>query len=162
MKIRIGHSHDTHRFEDGNSIKIGGIQIPFTKKLNGHSDADVLLHAITEAIIGALGKGDIGTFFPDTDPKYKDCDSMLLLKEVITVMNIENYKINNLDTTIFAEQPMIKPYVEDMKEIITAAIDINKEQLNIKATRGEKIGYVGRGEGIAAEAVVLLIKEKND
>ncbi len=162
MKIRIGHSYDTHRFEEGDFIKLGGVTIPFTKKLKGHSDADVLLHAITESIIGALGKGDIGTLFPDSDPKYKDYDSMLLLKEVVDLMKQEKYQINNLDTTIFAENPMVNPHVEEMKQLICTAINIDKEQINIKGTRGEKIGYIGRGEGISAEAIVLLLKEEND
>lgn len=159
MQIRIGHSKDVHRLDSGYELYLGGIKIEHEKGLVGHSDADVLLHAITEAIIGAMGFGDIGTFFPDTDPKYEGIDSKKLLAEVIEVMRKENYKISNIDSTIFAERPKIKPYVDKMETIVAHVCNISNEQINIKATRGEKIGFIGREEGMGAEAVVLLIKE---
>ncbi len=159
MKIKIGHSKDVHRLEKGYELWLGGILIDHDKGLVGHSDADVLLHAITESIIGAMGLGDIGTFFPDTDPKYKGIDSKILLADVIAKMHANNYKIANIDTTIFAEQPKIKPHVEKMRAVIAKICQITIEDINIKATRGEKLGYIGREEGMGAEAVVLLIKE---
>ncbi len=159
MKIKIGHSKDVHRLAPGYKLILGGVKIDHEMGLVGHSDADVLLHAITEAIIGAMGMGDIGTFFPDTDPKFKGIDSTLLLAHVIEVMQKENYSINNIDSTIFAEAPKIKPHVSGMKKIIAEICQIDESDINIKATRGEKMGFIGRQEGMGAEAVALLIKE---
>lgn len=159
MKIKIGHSKDVHRLAKGETLFLGGIQIEHEMGLVGHSDADVLLHAITEAIIGAMGMGDIGHFFPDTDPKFKGVDSKVLLAHVIEVMNQNGYQIGNIDSTIFAERPKIGPHIESMKATISTVCNIDTDDVNVKATRGEKMGFVGREEGMGAEAVVLLIKE---
>ncbi len=159
MKLRIGHSKDVHRLAPGETLFLGGVEFDHHLGLVGHSDADVLLHAITEAIIGAMGMGDIGHFFPDTDPKFKGADSKLLLKHVIEVMNDNNYSICNIDSTIFAERPKIGPHIKQMRETISSVCNIDFEDVNVKATRGEKMGFVGREEGMGAEAVVLLIKE---
>lgn len=159
MNIRIGHSKDVHRLAAGETLFLGGIQLEHQMGLVGHSDADVLLHAITEAIIGAMGMGDIGHFFPDTDPKFKNADSKLLLAHVITVMKANGYSIINIDSTIFAEQPKIYPHISKMRDVIAGICEIQAEAVNIKATRGEKIGAIGREEGMGAEAVVLIVKE---
>lgn len=159
MKIRIGHSKDVHRLETGEKLILGGVEIAHEKGLVGHSDADVLTHAITESIIGALGLGDIGTFFSDQDKKYLNISSLKLLKEIIDVMKSEGYKINNIDSTIFAERPHLKKYEQLMIENLCTICEVEQSAINIKATRGEKLGYIGNEEGMGAEAVVLLIKE---
>ncbi|ERJ12417.1 2-C-methyl-D-erythritol 2,4-cyclodiphosphate synthase [Haloplasma contractile] len=159
MNFRIGHSTDIHRLVDNRDLILGGVKIDHEKGLLGHSDADALLHAITEAIIGALGKGDIGTHFPDTSSEFKDVDSKILLKNTMKLMIDEGYRINNIDSTIFAERPKMKPHIESMKQVITELLQIPLNDLNIKATRGEKLGFIGNEEGIACEAVVLLIKK---
>ncbi len=156
--IKIGHSYDVHRLVEERKLILGGLEIEHTKGLLGHSDADVLLHAITESIIGALALGDIGTLFPDTDDKYKGIDSMLLLSEVIAVMKEHNYRIGNIDATLYLEQPKMRPHIDNMRTNIANNIGINIDQINLKATRGERMGFIGREEGIAAEAVVLLFK----
>ncbi len=156
--IKIGHSYDVHRLVEERKLILGGLEIEHTKGLLGHSDADVLLHAITESIIGALALGDIGTLFPDTDDKYKGIDSMLLLSEVIAVMKEHNYRIGNIDATLYLEQPKMRPHIDNMRANIANNIGINIDQINLKATRGERMGFIGREEGIAAEAVVLLFK----
>ena len=158
MKIRIGHSYDVHQLVENRKLILGGVELEYEKGLLGHSDADVLLHAITESIIGALGKGDIGTFFPDTDNKFKDIDSMILLQEVIKIMSGEGYLVNNIDATVYLENPKLNPHIKNIIDNISNKTKINKELINIKATRGEKMGFIGRGEGIAAEAVVLITK----
>ncbi len=159
MKIRIGHSKDVHRLAAGETLYLGGVKLDHELGLVGHSDADVLLHAITEAIIGAMAMGDIGHFFPDNDPQYKGADSKKLLAYVIDVMEQNNYSIGNIDSTIFAERPKIGPHVQTMRETIANICKVTIEDVNVKATRGEKMGFVGREEGMGAEAVVLLIKE---
>lgn len=156
--FRIGQSTDIHQIEEGRKLILGGVEIPSTFGLKGHSDADVLLHAIAEAIIGALGKGDIGAHFPDTDPQYKGVDSSLLLKYVIEMMQKEGYQICNIDSLIMAEQPKLSPYKKEMEKVISSLCNIDIEQVNVKATRGEKLGFIGRGEGMQAQAVVLLVK----
>lgn len=156
--FRIGQSTDIHQIEEGRKLILGGVEIPSTFGLKGHSDADVLLHAITEAIIGALGKGDIGAHFPDTDPQYKGVDSSLLLKYVIEMMQKEGYQICNIDSLIMAEQPKLSPYKKEMEKVISSLCNIDIEQVNVKATRGEKLGFIGRSEGMQAQAVVLLVK----
>ncbi len=158
--IRIGHSYDVHQLVFDRKLILGGIEIEHTKGLLGHSDADVLLHAITEAIIGAMAMGDIGTLFPDTDPKYKGIDSMILLKEVITIMKSRQYKIINIDASLYLEAPKMRPHIDNICHNIASSIGITTDQINVKATRGERMGFIGREEGIAAEAVVLI--EKND
>lgn len=157
--FRIGQSTDIHQIEEGKNLVLGGIEIPSNFGLKGHSDADVLLHAITEAIIGALGLGDIGAHFPDTDPKYKGIDSALLLKEIIQLMHQEGYEICNIDSLVMAEQPKLAPYKQQMKERIAELCEINDSQVNVKATRGEKLGFIGRKEGMQAQAIVLLLKK---
>jgi 2-C-methyl-D-erythritol 2,4-cyclodiphosphate synthase len=156
--LKIGHSYDVHQLVENRKLILGGIEIQHEKGLLGHSDADVLLHAITEAIIGALCLGDIGTLFPDTDDKYKDIDSMILLKDVIKVMKEKKYQINNIDASLYLERPKMRPHIDQIRENIASNINIDINCINIKATRGEKMGFIGREEGIASEAVVLLTK----
>ena len=156
MKIKIGHSYDVHRLEEGYNLIWGGVKLEHDKGLVGHSDADVLLHAITESLIGAMGLGDIGTFFPDTDPTYKGVDSMKLLIAIKNIVDEKGFVISNIDSTVYLEQPKLRPVIDIMRENISKNINIDITCINIKATRGEKLGFVGREEGIAAESVVLL------
>ena len=157
--IRIGHSTDIHQLVEGRKLILGGVEIERSKGLLGHSDADVLCHAVTEAIIGALAKGDIGTHFPDTDPKYKGVDSRILLRGAKEMLDEAGYVLGNLDATIYAERPKMRPHIDAMRANIAADLGATMEQVNIKATRGEKLGFVGREEGIASECVVLLFKK---
>lgn len=157
--IRIGHSTDIHQLVEGRKLILGGVEIEHSKGLLGHSDADVLCHAVTEAIIGALAKGDIGTHFPDTDPKYKGVDSSILLRGAKEMLDEAGYVLGNLDATIYAERPKMRPHIDAMRANIAADLGATMEQVNIKATRGEKLGFVGREEGIASECVVLLFKK---
>ncbi len=158
--MRIGHSYDVHLFDEHRKLILGGIEIDHHSGLLGHSDADVLLHAITESIIGALALGDIGTLFPDTDAKYKNIDSMILLQEVVELMKSKKYHIINIDASLYLEQPKMRPHIDKICENIATKIGIKRDQINVKATRGERMGFIGREEGIAAEAVVLL--QEND
>ncbi|MGE5300637.1 MAG: 2-C-methyl-D-erythritol 2,4-cyclodiphosphate synthase [Acidobacteriota bacterium] len=155
--MRVGFGYDSHRLVDGRKLIIGGVEIPFRKGLGGHSDADVLCHAIADAIIGALGIGDIGTHFPDTDPKWKDAVSIELLKYIIELARMNGFKVEWIDTTIIAEQPRMSPYVQQMKDSL-ARTGIHPGVVNIKAKTNEGMGFIGRGEGIAAYAVCLLGK----
>lgn len=155
---RIGHSKDTHKLVENRDLILGGIKFDYHLGLLGHSDADVLLHAIIESIIGAMALGDIGTFFPDTDEKFKGVDSMLLLKETIKIMENNKYEIVNIDATIYLEEPKMRPFIDQMRSNIATNINIKMDQINIKATRGEGLGYVGRKEGISSESVCLLRK----
>lgn len=157
--IRIGHSTDIHQLVEGRKLILGGVEIEHSKGVLGHSDADVLCHAVTEAIIGALAKGDIGTHFPDTDPKYKGVDSRILLRGAKEMLDEAGYVLGNLDATIYAERPKMRPHIDAMRANIAADLGATMEQVNIKATRGEKLGFVGREEGIASECVVLLFKK---
>ena len=157
--IRIGHSTDIHQLVEGRKLILGGVEIEHSKGLLGHSDADVLCHAVTEAIIGALAKGDIGTHFRDTDPKYKGVDSRILLRGAKEMLDEAGYVLGNLDATIYAERPKMRPHIDAMRANIAADLGATMEQVNIKATRGEKLGFVGREEGIASECVVLLFKK---
>ena len=157
--IRIGHSTDIHQLVEGRKLILGGVEIEHSKGLLGHSDADVLCHAVTEAIIGALAKGDIGTHFPDTDPKYKGVDSRILLRGAKEMLDEAGYVLGNLDATIYAERPKMRPHIDAMRANIAADLGATMEQVNIKATRGEKLGFVGREVGIASECVVLLFKK---
>ncbi|MBC1416015.1 2-C-methyl-D-erythritol 2,4-cyclodiphosphate synthase [Listeria innocua] len=156
--IRIGQGYDVHKLDYDRELIIGGIKIPYEKGLLGHSDADVLLHAITDAIIGAIGALDIGHFFPDTDMAYKDADSAELLAEIWRQVEAEGFKLGNLDATIIAEKPKMAPYVELMKRRIAELLHAEPSQINVKATTTEKLGFTGREEGIASLAVVLLEK----
>lgn len=157
--IRIGQSTDIHQLVEGRKLFLGGVEIPHDKGLLGHSDADVLLHAITEAMIGALGLGDIGAHFPDTDPKYKGIDSKILLAETVALVHRHGYVVGNVDSTVLAEQPKLRPHIEMMCETIAEILQVERNQVNVKATRGEKMGFVGREEGIMAQAVVLMVKQ---
>ncbi|MBC1985672.1 2-C-methyl-D-erythritol 2,4-cyclodiphosphate synthase [Listeria sp. FSL L7-0478] len=156
--IRIGQGYDVHKLVYDRELIIGGIKIPYEKGLLGHSDADVLLHAITDAIIGAIGAGDIGHFFPDTDMAFKDADSAELLAEIWKKVEADGFRLGNLDATIIAEKPKMAPYVELMKQRIAELLHANPTQVNVKATTTEKLGFTGREEGIASLAVVLLEK----
>lgn len=156
--IKIGHSFDIHRLEEGHKLFLGGINIPFEKGLVGHSDADCLLHAISEAIIGALGKGDLGTFFPDTDMKYEGIASSYFVNETVKMMENEGYHLNNLDATIYLEKPHMNIYMKELKENIAFLLKTNIDCINIKATRYEKLDSIGEGKAIASEVVVLIEK----
>lgn len=157
--FRIGQSIDIHQLVEGRDLIVGGVKIEHDKGLSGHSDADVLLHAVIESVIGALGLGDIGQHFPDTDPKYKGISSMILLEHCYHLMNDHGYEIHNLDSIILCEQPKMAPHIQKMKENVANTLHCNVNQINIKATRGEKMGFVGRQEGMVAQAVVLLRKK---
>lgn len=158
MKLRIGSGYDVHRLVSSRKLTIGGVSIPFERGLKGHSDADVLVHAICDAILGAAGLGDIGRHFPDSDPAYKDISSLILLKRCANMMEEQGYCIENIDCTIFAQAPRLEPYKQEMEHKIAAAIEISSESVNVKATTTEGLGFEGRGEGIAAHAVVLITK----
>lgn len=157
--IRIGQGFDVHQLVEGRDCIIGGVTLPYEKGLLGHSDADVLLHAITDAVLGALAMGDIGKHFPDTDPEFKDADSLKLLNHVWALIRERGYRLGNIDATIIAQKPKMAPYIPQMVEIISKALEAELDQVNVKATTTEQLGFAGRGEGIAAQAVVCLIKE---
>jgi 2-C-methyl-D-erythritol 2,4-cyclodiphosphate synthase len=155
--MRIGHGYDVHAFGEGTSITIGGVEIPYKHSLVAHSDGDVLIHALMDAIVGAMAIGDIGHHFPDTDPKYKDCSSRELLKHIYKTMVAKGYEIGNVDITLVAEAPKMAPHLPVMIDHLSQDLQCSAGQLNIKATTTEKLGFVGRGEGIACYAVVLLM-----
>src|SRR3989338_6807718 len=154
--MRIGIGYDIHRLVEDRKLFLGGVEIPYIKGLIGYSDGDVLLHAISDAILGALSLGDIGQHFPDTDPQYKDISSREILKKVMESVRKENYIINNVDIVIIAEEPKIGPFRDDMTEVISKILGIEKNRMNIKATTNEGVGAIGRGDAIAAYAVVTL------
>lgn len=154
--VRIGHGLDVHQLVEGQKCIIGGVEIPHEKGLLGHSDADVLLHAICDALLGAAGLGDIGRHFPDTDVQYKGADSRALLREVIELLKKSGYAVGNIDATIIAQAPKMAPHIQRMCLNIAADCGIEVGQVNVKATTTEKLGFTGRGEGIAAEAVCLI------
>lgn len=154
--IRIGSGYDVHRLVNNRKLIIGGVDIPFEKGLLGHSDADVLLHAIADALLGAAALGDIGRHFPDSDEQYKNISSIILLQNVNKLLNENNCKIINIDSTIIAQQPKMLPYIEKMRSNISAALSISVGQINIKATTEEKLGFTGSGEGISANAAALI------
>jgi 2-C-methyl-D-erythritol 2,4-cyclodiphosphate synthase len=155
--IRVGQGFDVHQLVEGRPCIIGGVNIPFEKGLLGHSDADVLLHAISDAILGALALGDIGKHFPDTDAAFKDADSVKLLEQVWQLAKEHGYKLGNADATIIAQAPKMAPYIPQMVNVIARALECGELQINVKATTSEQLGFTGRGEGIAAQAIVLLI-----
>ena len=159
LDTRVGSGFDVHQLVVNRPLIIGGINIPFEKGLLGHSDADVLLHALTDALLGALALGDIGSWFPDTDVNLKDIDSKILLKKVCDHIKALGWKINNLDCTIIAQAPKFRPYVGEIRKSISEILSLEISRVSIKATTTEKLGYLGRGEGIAAESIVLLCKE---
>jgi 2-C-methyl-D-erythritol 2,4-cyclodiphosphate synthase len=154
--MRIGHGYDVHAFGQGDALILGGIEIPFNRALIAHSDGDVLIHALIDAVLGALALGDIGQHFPDTDGAYKDISSRHLLTMVVTLMREEGYQLGNADITIAAERPKMVPYIEAMRLNLSVDLGCLVGQINIKATTTEKLGFVGREEGIACHAVVLL------
>lgn len=156
--LRIGQGFDVHQFADKRPLIIGGIEIPYEKGLIGHSDADVLLHTIADAALGAIGEGDIGRHFPDTDMANKDLDSALLLEDVWRLVKQKGYDLVNVDCTIMAQKPKMAPYIEQMRERIAGLLEADKARVNVKATTTEKLGFVGREEGIAAMAVLLIQK----
>jgi len=154
--IKIGNGFDAHRFTEGDHIILGGVTIPHTQALLAHSDGDVVLHAICDALLGALGKGDIGKHFPDSDTRYKNIDSRQLLIQVAEIMMAEKYSLNNLDVTIIAQQPKMAPHIAAMQNNIAADLNATADQVNVKATTTEQMGFTGRGEGIAVMATVLI------
>jgi len=159
--FRIGQGFDVHQLVEGRPLIIGGVEIPYQKGLLGHSDADVLLHTVADACLGAIAEGDIGKHFPDTDPAFKDADSSKLLMHVWGLVKEKGYVLGNVDCTIIAQKPKMAPYIPQMKKQIANLLEATEEQVNVKATTTEKLGFTGRGEGIAAQAVVLLIKASN-
>lgn len=156
--IRIGHGFDVHRLVEGRKCIIGGVDIPFEKGLYGHSDADVLLHAICDALLGAAALGDIGKHFPDTDPRFKGIDSRELLRHVAALLKEKGYGVANLDATIIAEAPKMAPHILSMRTHIADDVGVPIDCVNVKATTTERLGFTGRGEGIAAEAVCLILR----
>lgn len=156
QQFRIGLGYDVHQYEQGDFIILGGVSIPFGKKLKGHSDADVLLHSITDALLGALSLGDIGTHFPDTDPAYKGADSKILLHKTYELIKSHNYKLVNVDATVVAEAPKLNPHINEIRNSIANCLDVGLDQISVKATTSEKMGFIGREEGIAVHSVVLI------
>lgn len=156
--IRVGQGYDVHRFNDGDHIILGGVKIPYEKGLEAHSDGDVVLHALADAILGAAALGDIGKHFPDTDPEFKGADSRVLLRHVYKIVQEKGYQLINADVTIIAQAPKMLPHVPDMRANIAADLLVDTDFINVKATTTEKLGFEGRKEGIAVQAVVLIEK----
>lgn len=154
--MRIGHGYDVHRLVTGRKLILGGVEIPYEKGLLGHSDADVLSHAIADALLGAAALGDIGTHFPDTDPAYENADSLVLLHQVCALLQGAGYSVGNIDATVIAQAPKLKPYIADMQRSLAAACEISSDRISVKATTEEHLGFTGAGEGIAAHAVCLI------
>lgn len=156
--MRIGHGYDVHKLVHGRDLILGGVKIPHTLGLLGHSDADVLLHAVSDALLGALALGDIGKHFPDTDPAYKGADSLMLLRRVMQLVREQGYGVGNIDATILAQAPKLRPYIDEMRRNIADAVGADTAQISVKATTEEHLGFTGREEGIAAHAVALLVR----
>ena len=154
--MRIGHGYDVHRLVEGRDLILGGVKIDYEKGLDGHSDADVLLHAVSDALLGAAGLGDIGRHFPDTDPKYKGADSLLLLKNVAEKVTAAGYRVSNIDVTMIAQRPKLAPLIDTMRSNIADALETDVSNISVKATTEERLGFTGSGEGIAAHAVCLI------
>ncbi len=157
--MRIGHGYDVHRLTDGRKLILGGVEVPFEKGLLGHSDADVLTHAVMDALLGAAALGDIGQHFPDTDPAYAGADSLKLLDHVVELLAHHGWRVGNVDATILAQRPKLAPFILEMREKLAAHMGIGLEQVNVKATTEEKLGFTGSGEGMAAHAICLLEQE---
>lgn len=155
--MRIGHGYDVHRFGEGDFITLGGLQIAHDRGLVAHSDGDVVLHALTDAILGAAALGDIGRHFPDTDPQFKGADSRVLLRHALSLVHAKGWQVGNVDVTIAAQAPKLAPHIETMCERVAEDLQVTRDQVNIKATTTEKLGFVGRKEGIAVHAVALLL-----
>lgn len=156
--MRIGHGYDVHRFGEGDFITLGGVRIPHKFGLIAHSDGDVLLHALSDALLGAVALGDIGKHFPDTDPTFKGADSRVLLRHVVGLIQAKGYVVGNIDATIVAQAPKMAPHIQAMRELIAADLQVELDAVNVKATTTEKLGFTGREEGIAVHAVALLQK----
>ena len=154
--MRIGHGYDVHKLVEGRDLILGGVKIDYEKGLLGHSDADVLLHAVSDALLGAAGLGDIGRHFPDTDPQYKGADSLMLLREVYRKISEKGFRVGNIDVTMIAQKPKLKDFIPQMQENIAAAVGVAPDRVNVKATTEEKLGFTGTGEGMACHAVCLL------
>ena len=157
--IRIGHGYDVHRLKEGRKLVLGGVVIPHALGLDGHSDADVLVHAIADALLGAAALGDIGKHFPDTDARYKDADSMVLLSHVTALIASRGYSVSNVDATVIAQAPKLAPHIELMRKKLALALRVTPDRVSVKATTEEKLGFTGSGEGIAAHAVCIIIKQ---
>lgn len=157
--MRIGQGFDVHEFADNRPLIIGGIEIPYERGLIGHSDADVLLHTITDAALGAIGEGDIGRHFPDTDPDFKDADSAKLLEHIWKLVDARGYKLGNIDCTIIAQKPKMAPHIETIRTRVAELLQADVSQVNVKATTTERLGFTGREEGIASMATILLLKK---
>lgn len=156
--LRIGHGYDVHRLTEGRRLILGGVEVPYEKGLLGHSDADVLTHAVMDALLGAAALGDIGKLFPDTDPAFKGADSRALLREAWRRIQAKGYTLGNVDVTIIAQAPKMLPHIPQMRVFIAEDLGCHMDDVNVKATTTEKLGFTGRGEGIACEAVALLVK----
>lgn len=154
--MRIGHGYDVHRLTQGRALILGGVSIPWEKGLDGHSDADVLLHAVSDALLGAAALGDIGRHFPDTDPRYKGADSRVLLRHVVKLIREQGYVPENLDVTVIAQAPKLAPYLQKMRENLASDLETDLDHINVKATTEEHLGFTGQGQGIACHAVCLL------
>lgn len=157
--MRIGQGFDVHEFADNRPLIIGGVTIPYERGLIGHSDADVLLHTITDAALGAIGEGDIGRHFPDTDPDFKDADSAKLLEHIWKLVDAHGYKLGNIDCTVIAQKPKMAPYIEVIRARVAELLQADVTQVNVKATTTEKLGFTGREEGIASMATILLVRK---
>ncbi|MGN0441173.1 MAG: 2-C-methyl-D-erythritol 2,4-cyclodiphosphate synthase [Acutalibacteraceae bacterium] len=157
--MRIGHGYDVHRLVEGKKLILGGVEIPFELGLLGHSDADVLLHAVSDALLGAAALGDIGRHFPDTDPKYEGADSMKLLERVVELLEEKGFKVNNIDCTVIAQKPKLAPFIGQMKSNIASVCGVDGDRVNVKATTEEKLGFTGALEGISAHAVCTIIEK---
>lgn len=157
--MRIGHGYDVHRLVEGRRLILGGVEIPFELGLLGHSDADVLLHAVSDALLGAAALGDIGKHFPDTDPRYEGADSMKLLERVVELLEEKGFKVNNIDCTVIAQKPKLAPFIGQMKSNIAQVCGIDGDRVNVKATTEEKLGFTGELKGISAHAVCTIIEK---
>jgi 2-C-methyl-D-erythritol 2,4-cyclodiphosphate synthase len=158
-RIKIGIGYDVHQFSPGRKLVLGGVEIPYERGLLGHSDADVIIHALADALLGAAGLGDIGQHFPNTDLRYKDIASSIILKETMNLLKSHGYAVGNVDIAIIAEEPKMAPHIETMRKNLALLLNISSEEVSIKATTNEKMGFIGRGEGVAAMAVALIYKE---
>ena len=156
--IRIGYGYDVHRYAEGRRLVLGGVTVPFEKGLLGHSDADVLIHAVIDALLGAAAAGDIGALFPDTSDEYKDADSRVLLRKTLEVIKAKGYRVSNVDATVICQRPKLAPHILKMRENIAADLGVDEDAVSVKATTEEKLGFTGREEGVAASAVALLEK----
>lgn len=156
--MRIGHGYDVHRLTEGRKLLLGGVEIPFEKGLLGHSDADVLTHAVMDALLGACALGDIGHFFPDSDPAFAGADSLKLLEEVMRQLRARGFRVGNVDATVLAQRPKLAPYLDGMRENLAVRLGVTPDRISVKATTEEKLGFTGSGEGMAAHAVALILE----